>query len=101
MTGDVADYYQGQVVNGIKLSNDQGYPYRGTAWEASPRRRAVELGLPGLPYAIANPATTTPAQRATTQFAYGSNAGTDPTLPAGQYAQTAITTPVKRVGLPG
>ena len=49
MTGDVADYYQGQVVNGIQRSNDQGYPYRGTAWEASPRRRAVELGLPGLP----------------------------------------------------
>ncbi|HKY03237.1 MAG TPA: RHS repeat-associated core domain-containing protein, partial [Blastocatellia bacterium] len=97
MTGDIADYYQGQVVNKIQRSNDQSYPYRGTKWEASPRKRKVEVGLPGLPYAIHDISSTTPAQRMTTQFAYGSNSGTNPELPAAQYSQTTVTTPLKHV----
>lgn len=97
MTGDVADYYQGQVVNGIQRSNDQGYPYRGTRWEASPRKRKIEIGLPGKPYSIHDVGSTTPAQRMTTQFVYGSNSGANPQLPSAQYSQTTVTTPVKSV----
>lgn len=95
MTGDVADYYRGQTVDGIQRSDDAGYPYRATRWEASPRKRTVELGLPGLPYAIHDVDSTTPAERATTQFAYAANDGHVPPLPAGEYAQTTLTTPVK------
>jgi large repetitive protein len=99
MSGDVAEYYQGQVVNGIQRSNDQDYPYRGALWEASARRRKIETGLPGLPYAIHDIGSTTPAQRATTQYAYGSNSGKNPGLPEGEYSQTTVTTPVKAVAL--
>jgi large repetitive protein len=95
MAGDVALYYAGQSENGVLRSNDQGYPYHGTLWESSPRGRRIEQGLPGKPYAIANLASTSPAQRATTQYAYGGNVGSDPSLPDGKYSRTAITTPLK------
>ncbi len=95
MTGDVADYYAGQSENGVVRSNDQQYPYYGTLWESSPRRRRIEHGLPGKPYAVADLGSTTPMQRATTQYAYGSNTAGSSPLPAGKYARTAVTTPLK------
>jgi RHS repeat-associated protein len=95
MTGDVAAYYAGQSENGVVRSNDQQYPYYGTLWESSPRRRRIEHGLPGKPYAVADLGTTTPIQRATTQYAYGSNTAGSSPLPAGKYARTAVTTPLK------
>ena len=97
MSGDVADYYRGQVQgNGVQRSDDQGYPYRGARWEPSSRDRKLELGLPGRPYAIADPATVAPADRATAQLAYGPNDATFG-LPGGQYAQTTVTTALKAV----
>ena len=95
MTGDVALYCAGQSESGVSRSNDQGYPYHGTLWEASPRHRCVEQGLPGKPYAIGNLGSTTPAQRATTQYAYGNNVAGDSSLPPGEYTRTAVTTPLK------
>ena len=97
MTGDAADYYRGQADGATQRSDDQGYPYRGTRWEPSPRRRIVETGLPGLPGAIHDVDTTTGADRSTMQYAYGANSGGEPTLPAGMYSQTTLTTPVKTV----
>ena len=52
MTGDVADYYQGQSDGPVSRSNDQGYPYYGYRFENSPRKRRVEQGVPGKDYAI-------------------------------------------------
>lgn len=95
MKGDVADYYAGQMVNGITRSNDLRYPYYGTLWEPSPRQKRIELGLPGEPYAIANQSTTTPAQRTTLQMAYGASSGSGLNLPDGLYSQEILTSPVK------
>lgn len=95
MTGDLADYYQGQTEDGVQRSNDQGYPFTGTRYGASPSKRKVESGAPGLPYAIHDITTTTETQRLTTQYLYGSNeqgtpafspGGDDvPVVPAGSY----------------
>ncbi len=93
MTGDVADYYKGQLDGSVPRSDDQGYPYTGTLFQG-PLGRPLERGLPGLALAIANIDATTPAQRRTTQFAYSANAGSS-SLPAGQYLQTTVTSPVK------
>ncbi len=99
MTGDIADYYRGQTFDGIQRSDDGGFPYRGTRWEASPRNRKLELGQPGHQYAIRDVASTMPADRATTQLAYGANDGQSPPVPAGEYSQTTVTTPVKTTGM--
>lgn len=93
MKGDVADYYGGDHGR----SDDQGYPYFGTRYEASPRERKVELGNPGAPYAITDPGTTPPSQRATTQIAYGANDGVTPPLPKDEFNTKIVTTPLKRV----
>ena len=49
MTGDVADYYQGQSDEPVsQLEGDaEGYPYYGYRFENSPRKRRVEQGVPG------------------------------------------------------
>lgn len=93
LTGDVADYYAGQSDGPVQRSNDQGYPYVGTRYQGT-LGRPLERGLPGAALAIANVTTTTPAQRQTTQFAYAANAATG-TLPAGEYFQSTVTSPVK------
>ncbi len=94
MTGDVADYYRGQSEGGVTRSDDRGYPYRGARHEASPRKVKLETSLPGKELAI--DLTVPAASRKTLQFAYGPNAASGP-LPAGQFAQTSVTSPVKTV----
>ncbi|MDQ0468507.1 RHS repeat domain-containing protein [Labrys wisconsinensis] len=74
MQGDVADFYAGQSEGGIIRSNDQGYPYVGTRYEASPRKRVLEAGQPGLHLAIHDLLTLDENERLTTQYRYG-NAG--------------------------
>ncbi|HEY7770714.1 RHS repeat-associated core domain-containing protein, partial [Longimicrobium sp.] len=96
MTGDVADYYAGQGDGRVRRSDDQGYPYTGSRYEASPLARVVERGVPGLDTAIHDVANTTPAQRQTVQFSYGTN-GADGPLPAGGYTVRTITSPIKSV----
>lgn len=93
MRGDVADYYAGQTEGGVTRSNDQGYPYWGTRYEASPRSVKLETSLPGKDYAIN--LLVPPAQRQTTQFSYSANSGSDPSLPAQQYSQTQVSSAVK------
>jgi RHS repeat-associated protein len=95
MPGDVSNYYAGQVEDGIARSNDQGYSYAGTRWEASTRQQPLEYGQPGLAQAIANIATTTAEERATTQLIVGPNDGTTIPLPAGAYQQNQIVSPIK------
>ncbi len=88
MQGDIADYYSGQDGR----SDDQGYPYSRTRFEASPMGRPVESGKPGKLFAIA-PAVQPPH---TTRITYGANAAGDlPALrlPAGQYRVKTVTDP--------
>ncbi|WP_321807418.1 RHS repeat-associated core domain-containing protein [Burkholderia sp. BCC1993] len=94
MTGDVADYYAGQNDGVASRSNDQGYPYFGYRFEASPRTRRIEQGAPGKAYAVHDLASTTSAQRQTTQIAFGANTTGAFDLPANYVAQT-VTGPVK------
>ena len=96
MSGDVADYYAGQVdTNGVTHPNDQGYPYWGARYEASPRSVKLETSLPGKDYAIN---LLVPAgDRNTTQFTYTANTGSAPSLPGGEYSQTSITSAVKTI----
>ncbi|MFL6292600.1 MAG: RHS repeat-associated core domain-containing protein [Thermoanaerobaculia bacterium] len=93
MTGDVADYYRGQQDGPVKRSDDQGYPYRGTRYEDSPRSMQLEQSQPGKAYAI--DLTVPASERQTVQYAYGTNTGTTPDLPAGDYFQNTLTSPVK------
>lgn len=65
MAGDVTLYYDGKH----GTSDDQGYPYTGTRYEASPRKVKVESGLPGKPYAIN--LSVPPEERRTTQYTQG------------------------------
>lgn len=93
MQGDVADYYAGQTVGTITRSDDGGYPYWGTRYENSPRNLKVEIGQPGEKYAIN--LTVDAGQRRTTQYTYGKNTGTNPSLPAGEYFANTLTSPIK------
>ncbi len=88
MQGDIADYYSGQEGR----SNDQGYPYSRTRFEASPMGRPVEYGKPGKLFAIA-PDVQPPH---TTRISYGANVANDlPALglPAGQYRTKTVSDP--------
>ena len=87
MTGDVASFWAGQTEGGVTRSDDQGYPYWGTRYEASPRSVRVEVGQPGKPYAI--DLQVPPAQRSTMKLAFGTNPGPQP--PAGQYREDRLT----------
>ncbi|MDT7950753.1 MAG: RHS repeat-associated core domain-containing protein [Acetobacteraceae bacterium] len=96
MTGDVADYYRGQADGPVPRSDDQGYPYHATRFAAAPLRRPLERGAPGKPASIHDVDVTSPAERATTQYAYAANAGGGtPDLPAGRYALRTVTSPAK------
>ncbi|QRN97009.1 RHS repeat-associated core domain-containing protein [Archangium violaceum] len=91
LKGDVADYYRGQAEDGIMRSDDKGYPYQGTRYEASPRQQSIEQGNPGKPYAI--DLSVPEEQRQTTRLRFGANAAGS--LPAGQYFQDTLTSPVQ------
>lgn len=98
MQGDVADFYAGQGVDGVARSDDQGYPYNGTRFEASPRKRKLEAGQAGRTLAIHDLLTTSAATRLTTQYQYGS------TLDAAYFARGSLdphktlTTSITTVG---
>ena len=94
MTGDVADYYAGQSDGPVSRSNDEGYPYFGYRFEASPRTRRVEQGLPGKDYAVHDLQETTPADRQTTQLAFSANTSNAFDLPE-NYATQTVTGPLK------
>lgn len=94
MTGDVADYYAGQSDGPVSRSDDEGYPYYGYRFEASPRKRRLEQGVPGKDYAVHDLRETTPATRQTTQIGFGANTGEAFGLPE-NYATQTVTSPVK------
>lgn len=94
MSGDVADYYAGQNDGPVNRSDDAGYPYYGYRFEASPRQRRVEQGVPGQPYAVRDLQSTTPESRRTTQIAIGANTAAAFGLPDNYFTQT-ITNPQK------
>ncbi|NEP11982.1 MAG: RHS repeat-associated core domain-containing protein [Symploca sp. SIO2C1] len=53
VSGLVSDYYSGQTQpDGITPSNDEGYPFWRTEFEASPLMRPMSLGKPGKIFAI-------------------------------------------------
>lgn len=89
MDGYVSDYFDGSHDN----SNDQGYPYKRTRFEAAPDGRPIEQGLPGKDYAIIDSGTTDPSSRPTVQFVYSNNSATTvasaSSLPGGSY--TVVT----------
>lgn len=90
MPGDVADYYRGQQDGPVKRSDDQGYPYYGTRFEASPREVTVETGAPGKECAI--DLTVPVADRKTIQLDYGaSNGGGDTPI----FSVQTVTSPAK------
>jgi RHS repeat-associated protein len=95
LTGDVADYYQGQQDGPVTRSDDEGYPYHGYRFEASPRNRQLELGQPGKDYAIHDVGSSTPRDRETFQLAYGANTGSEFNLPEGDYFTQTTISPVK------
>ncbi|HXH14372.1 MAG TPA: RHS repeat-associated core domain-containing protein, partial [Alphaproteobacteria bacterium] len=95
LQGDVADYYRGQADGPVHRSDDQGYPYRGYRFVAAPLKRQLERGLPGKNLAIHDVHTTTPAERQTLQFTYSANTSIDPALPAGDYHQRTVISPLK------
>lgn len=89
MTGELADYYRGQDGR----SDDQGFPYTRTRFEASPLGRAVERGLPGRAFAIADLDRRRPEDVHTTRWSYGANEPADVPalgLPPGEYTRTTI-----------
>ncbi|MEB3311169.1 MAG: RHS repeat-associated core domain-containing protein [Snowella sp.] len=94
LTGYVADYYTEQ---GEGDSDDQGYPYYRTCFEASPLSRQIEIGSPGKEFAITNLDTTQPTDRHTVKYSYGVNGSegfaSKLNLPAGQYSVTTTTDP--------
>ena len=95
MTGDVADYYRGQVEGGVMRSDDQGYPYSGVRYEASPRVVQLETSVPGKDRAIN--LTVPEAARKTVQLAYRANPAPIGAMPAQQYAEARVTSPIKNV----
>ena len=92
LSGDVADYYRGQTEDGVTRSDDQGYPYFGTRYEASPRENKVETGKPGKAYAIN--LTLTAEERQTLQYEWGSGTAQDD--PDGNpFCRETLISPVK------
>ncbi len=85
MHGDVADYWRGGGEAPFVRSDDQGYPYTGTRYIDAPLGRGVEAGAAGKPTSIHDVSTTSEAQRATTQFAFGATDDGD------FYSQTTTT----------
>lgn len=71
MSGLVAEFYP----------DDEGYPYFGTRYEASPLSRAVEKSMPGKEYKLGAHTQT---------IGYGANDGSY-SLPVGEYSQTTVT----------
>ncbi|GAB3517585.1 RHS repeat domain-containing protein [Photobacterium alginatilyticum] len=78
MSGEISDYYP----------DDEGYPYNGTRYEASPLGRPLQKGLPGKPFAI------TGSNSHITQLNYQVTDQTyiaDISFQAGQFLVTSIT----------
>ncbi|MCU0756396.1 MAG: hypothetical protein MUE46_14940 [Xanthomonadales bacterium] len=96
MQGDIADYYRGQLDDGVPRSDDQGYPYRGVRYEASPRKQQVEISRPGKPYAI--DLRVPAADRQTVQLGFASNGSNGP-LPPDAYALNSLISPLKTVSV--
>lgn len=71
MLGLIADFYP----------DDEGYPYFGTRYEASPLGRSVEKSMPGKEYSLGMHTQT---------ITYGSNDGSF-SLPASEYSQITVT----------
>ncbi|MBV8579094.1 MAG: RHS repeat-associated core domain-containing protein, partial [Candidatus Eremiobacteraeota bacterium] len=95
MQGDVADWY-----DGTNDTDDQGYPYQRVVPEPGRTARPLEIGFAGLASAIVDYGSTSPAARATVQFAYGANASdTVPSLdlPAGAFGISMHSSPAKVV----
>jgi RHS repeat-associated protein len=88
LKGEVATYYSS--VNPEAPSDDQGYPFTRTVFEASPLGRPAEVGIPGLAYAI-----TSQRGAHTTKYVYGVNLSSSPGaalgLPIGQHALASRT----------
>src|SRR5262249_50893476 len=64
-------------------------------FDASPKRRPVECGMPGKEHAIHDVDTTAPAQRGTYQLAYDVDERSEGSPPAGQLRRTTLTDPRK------
>lgn len=99
MTGDVADWYAAGTPN---VSDDEGYPYTRTIFEAAEKGRTVEQGYPGKANAIIAFGSSTPETRPTFKYAYGNESTIQVPaalgLPVGQwnaglYRLTAATDP--------
>jgi RHS repeat-associated protein len=89
LPGDVSAYYRGQTDGAVPRSDDQGYPYHGVRFEASPRpSHRLEVGQPGLPYAIHDVDTLPAATRPTQQYVYASTGG-------GGYFSNTVVSPLK------
>ena len=82
MTGALADYY---------ADEDGAFPYSGTRYESSPRKRKLEQGAPSEALAITRVDTTSVQERATTSWQYGATA-----LGAGSVAQHTQRDPLGR-----
>lgn len=93
MTGDLADYYRGQIEGGVTRSDDAGYPYWGVRYEASPRATRLETSVPGKDLAI--DLTVAASSRKTVQHVYRANPSAIEALPAQRYAETLTTSPIK------
>ncbi|ODC03619.1 hypothetical protein BFW38_08750 [Terasakiispira papahanaumokuakeensis] len=93
MQGDLADYYAGQQDQGYRRSDDEGYPYWGVRYEASPRSVKLETSQPGGAYAINLSVPET--ERQTVQYAYHAATGADGALPSGKYLQSDVTSAMK------
>lgn len=99
MEGLVADYYRGEDIDGVTTSDDGGYPYVGTRYDAAPGQRLMESGLPGWETAIRN--ITQPVDsRETTSYAYGTNEeipsflSDNGVLPAASFYQQIMRSPL-------
>lgn len=82
VTGDVADYYRGHH----GASDDGGYPFAGTAYEASPLDRVIGRGAPGADLALR------PDRGHPTRLTYGTNPAVLG-LPAGAYQAHTVIDP--------
>ncbi len=94
LQGDVADYYRGEKIDGFVIPNAEGYPYRGTRYQAEPEPRVIEQGVASKPYAIHDVQTTTSAERQTTQYVYSSNQGSED-IPAHSFLVNQLISPTK------
>ncbi|MFY0567602.1 RHS repeat domain-containing protein [Archangium lansingense] len=82
MTGALADYY---------ADEDGAFPYSGTRYESSARKRKLEQGAPGEALAITEVDSTPVTDRATTSWSYGSTL-----VGAGPVRQHTTRNPVGR-----